>query len=185
MTYFNNNFQYKICKMVQNMSTPEREHKKQALESKMLDFRTLKGKTLLVYWALLKSGQLMGVREIQRELDFSTPSLAAYHLNKLVELSLIEKSKIGSYIVIRKANIKELRDLIIFRALNRVFALPRFAFYAIILSIMWVGYLFIWLTYEFPFLGITTSFIFVNIISLMAVTFLWYETIDLYKNKPF
>jgi predicted DNA-binding transcriptional regulator len=40
----------------------------------------LKGKTLLVYWHLLKSpGLKVGVREVQRKLGFSSPSVAVYH----------------------------------------------------------------------------------------------------------
>ncbi|NIM45531.1 MAG: hypothetical protein GTN80_07805, partial [Nitrososphaeria archaeon] len=44
----------------------------------------LKGKTLLVYWYLIKErGDSVGVREIQRALKFSSPSVASYHLEKL------------------------------------------------------------------------------------------------------
>jgi len=49
----------------------------------------LKGNTLRAYWALLSTEDgLMGVRELQRELGFSSPALAAYHLNKLVDFGL-------------------------------------------------------------------------------------------------
>ena len=42
----------------------------------------LRGKTLEVYRYLLKSKNPVGIREVQRSLDLSTPSLASYHLNK-------------------------------------------------------------------------------------------------------
>jgi len=44
----------------------------------------LKGKTLLVYMYLLRSTEpTVGVREVQRSLGFSSPSVSSYHLNKL------------------------------------------------------------------------------------------------------
>jgi hypothetical protein len=40
----------------------------------------LKGKTLLVYMHILKSKEpSVGVREIQRALSFSSPSVSSYH----------------------------------------------------------------------------------------------------------
>ena len=46
----------------------------------------LKGNTLRVYWMLLQSQSAgVGVREVQRQLGFSSPALASYHLNKLAE----------------------------------------------------------------------------------------------------
>lgn len=48
----------------------------------------LKGKTLLVYMHILKAGhETVGVREVQRTLGFSSPSVAAYHLQKLQDLA--------------------------------------------------------------------------------------------------
>ena len=53
----------------------------------------LKGNTLRVYWQLLRSSRgAVGVREVQRSLGFSSPALAAYHLNKLEELGLVRKN---------------------------------------------------------------------------------------------
>ena len=44
------------------------------------------GKTLDVYLCILTSESSMGVREIWRALNFSSPSLAQYHVNKLLGL---------------------------------------------------------------------------------------------------
>ncbi|MEM4726872.1 MAG: hypothetical protein QXD04_01275, partial [Candidatus Bathyarchaeia archaeon] len=61
----------------------------------------LKGKTLLVYMYLLKTNRpSIGVREVQRALKFSSPSVAAYHLNKLEELGLVEGVR-GEYRLVR------------------------------------------------------------------------------------
>jgi predicted DNA-binding transcriptional regulator len=43
----------------------------------------LHGKTLLVYRFIITKNEPVGVREIQRKLKFSSPSLAQYHIDKL------------------------------------------------------------------------------------------------------
>ena len=54
----------------------------------------LKGKTLLVYMYILKSSDpTVGVREVQRALGFSSPSVSSYHLNKLHELGLVDSER--------------------------------------------------------------------------------------------
>jgi len=43
----------------------------------------LRGKAWKVYWFLLKTGKSMSVREVQRALHFSSPSVANHHLEQL------------------------------------------------------------------------------------------------------
>jgi len=50
----------------------------------------LKGKPLQVYWYLITHGAA-GVREIQKSLNFSSPGIVSYQLNKLTELGIISK----------------------------------------------------------------------------------------------
>ncbi|MHA2245330.1 MAG: winged helix-turn-helix domain-containing protein [Candidatus Hodarchaeales archaeon] len=52
----------------------------------------LKGKPLQVYWYLLTHGAA-GVREIQKSLNFSSPGVVSYQLNKLTELGVISKQE--------------------------------------------------------------------------------------------
>ena len=52
----------------------------------------LKGKPLQVYWYLLTHG-IAGVREIQKSLNFSSPGIVSYQLNKLSELGIISKDE--------------------------------------------------------------------------------------------
>jgi DNA-binding transcriptional ArsR family regulator len=139
----------------------------------------LTGKTLLVYWTLLKSGSYLGVREIQRNLNFSSPSVASYHLEKLNDMGLVEKDKTGAYIVNKKANIAELNDIIIFRLAKRVIFLPRFLFYAVFLTILLIGYFILFL----PNIN-SLETIFVIIIGFTSTSFFWWETYRVYKNKP-
>jgi hypothetical protein len=82
----------------------------------------LKGTTFEVYRFLLKSNKPIGAREIQRKLGLSSPSLAVYHLEKLVEIELVNKTK-GEYSITKNL----LEDYI---KVSR-FLIPRFLFYSI------------------------------------------------------
>lgn len=55
----------------------------------------LKGKTLKVYQYIVKSKEPARVREIQRNLKFSSPSLVIYHIEKLKEEDLIKEEALG------------------------------------------------------------------------------------------
>lgn len=136
----------------------------------------LKGKTLLVYWYFLKSPtSMVGVREIQRSLGFSSPSVAAHHLEKLLSLGLIEKTKTGEYFLVQQVKVGMLR---FFTRMGR-FLVPRYLFYSVWLTTMLIFYII--------FYGHT-----VDVHNLVAIIFgvsssiiLWYETFRLWKEKPF
>jgi hypothetical protein len=55
----------------------------------------LKGRTLKVYWFMLKAGKPVRVTDIQQKLQFSSPSLVQYHVNKLVEAGLVAEEQAG------------------------------------------------------------------------------------------
>ena len=136
----------------------------------------LKGKTLLVYWYLLRSpSSRAGVREIQRSLGFSSPSVAAHHLEKLLSLGLVEKSMTGEYFLVQEVRVGLLR---FFTRLGR-FLVPRYLFYSIWLSTMFV----IYLTLYWP------SFCIHNLAAIIlgsvACFILWFETVRLWREKPF
>ena len=57
----------------------------------------LGGKSLEVYILLLEKGSELGVRDVQRELEYSSPNLAYYHLNKLHGLGYVEKTELNKY----------------------------------------------------------------------------------------
>ena len=136
----------------------------------------LKGKTLLVYWFMLRSPRsAVGVREVQRALGFSSPSVAAHHLEKLISLGLVEKKLTGEYILKREVKVGVLR---LFTRLGR-FMVPRFLFYSTWFSTMLVAYLILY--------GHSGSIH--NVVALifgaLACLILWYETIKLWMEKPF
>jgi hypothetical protein len=84
----------------------------------------LKGNTLRVYWFLLRSPTgIVGARETQRVLKFSSPALAVYHLDKLTELGLAEKTN-GEYRLVKAVNVGVLKQFVRFGS----FMLPRHFF---------------------------------------------------------
>jgi len=55
----------------------------------------LRGLTLKVYRYILQNDRPVGIREVQRGLNLSSPTLALYHMNKLEEAGLIKKEADG------------------------------------------------------------------------------------------
>ena len=133
----------------------------------------LKGNTLRVYWTLLKSQTgTTGVREIQRTLRFSSPALASYHLTKLEELGLVEKAN-GEYRLKREVRVGVLKQFTKIGA----FMLPRYAFYAGLLTTLLMFYL-------TQFREINYHSVFALIFGLLSTGILWYETVRVWRQKP-
>ncbi|MGQ9679417.1 MAG: hypothetical protein ACUVV4_01405 [Candidatus Bathyarchaeia archaeon] len=135
----------------------------------------LKGKTLLIYMHLLKVNKpTIGVREVQKALNLSSPSVAAYHLNKLLELGLVENER-GDYKLVREVKIGILRQFVTLRGL----VLPRFLFYAVLLTTMLATFI---LQYPANF---TRFYLTTLIMGTIPTIILWYETIKIWREKPF
>jgi DNA-binding transcriptional ArsR family regulator len=131
----------------------------------------LRGTTLKVYLFLLKRREPVGVREVQRALKLSSPSIAMYHLSKLEDAGLV-KSEYGSYVV----------EKIVLENSVRIshFLVPRHLFYLtfafIALTIQLTLFKPATLTREYFFSIITTS---------VLLLFLCYETIRTWlKGSP-
>ena len=60
----------------------------------------LKGTTLRVYRYLYKAGAPAGIHDVQRGLNLSSPSVAEYHIKKLLKAGLVQE-KDGGYSVDR------------------------------------------------------------------------------------
>ena len=82
----------------------------------------LKGTTLEVYRFLLKSSKPVCIRELQRALNLSSPSVANYHLSKLEDAGLLKKEQ-GNYTVAKYLLENSVKI--------RRFLVPRYLFYAI------------------------------------------------------
>jgi hypothetical protein len=95
------------------------------------------GKTLDVYLCILTKDKGIGVRDIWRELDLSSPSLAQYHVNKLLDLKLIEADIDGKYKINDQESIEAIRSFLLLRGM----LIPRLIIYAALLSGLMISYL--------------------------------------------
>lgn len=133
----------------------------------------LKGNTLRVYWFLLRSSNgMVGARETQRALGFSSPALAVYHLDKLAELGLVEKTH-GEYRLVKTVNVGFLKQFVRFGA----FMLPRYLLYATMFTALLIFYL-------TQFIRVDFYSVFALILALLATGVMWYETVKVWKQKP-
>lgn len=136
----------------------------------------LKGKTLLVYWYLLQQpSHTVGVREVQRALGFSSPSIAVHHLEKLQDLGLVRKKGTGDYVLEEEVKVGILR---FFTRMGR-FIVPRYLFYSVFFSTMLVTYVALCFL-----LQVAPSF-YVLMFGLIASVAFWFETFRLWRAKPF
>jgi DNA-binding transcriptional ArsR family regulator len=134
----------------------------------------LKGKTLIVYMYIIRVNQpSVGVREIQRALGFSSPSVSAYHLNKLKDLGLVESIR-GDYSLIRMVKVGVLKQFVTFGGIM----LPRYLFYAVLMTTMLVTYVL-----QFP-MEPTRQNITTLIMGAVPAIILWYETIRIWRDRP-
>lgn len=129
----------------------------------------LRGLTLKVYHYVLKSGHETGIREVQRALKLSSPTLAVYHLEKLENAGLVKKGAMG-YTVdkVYVRNLVRLRRLLI----------PKFFFYALFFSLAVV----LELAVFWPVV-LTREFVFAFIITCAAAISYTYETIRTWRKE--
>jgi hypothetical protein len=133
----------------------------------------LKGNTLRVYWFLLHSPTgTVGARETQRGLKFSSPALAVYHLEKLTELGLAEKTD-GEYRLVKTVNVGVLKQFVRFGA----FMLPRHFLYATMFTTLLIFYL-------TQFKSVDFYSMFALVLGSLATGITWYETFKAWRQKP-
>jgi predicted DNA-binding transcriptional regulator len=141
----------------------------------------LKGKTLQIYWYMLRDPNTsVGVREVQRSLGLSSPSVAAHHLEKLLSLGLVEKTTRGEYLLNQEIKVGILK---FFSRMGR-FLVPRHLFYAIWLTTMFVIYLVVYNVVLYQPTGSVHN-IAAIIFGVVASLVLWIETVRLWREKPF
>jgi hypothetical protein len=132
--------------------------------------RRLSGRTLQVYLYLQKKKEASGIREVQRDLGLSSPSVAEYQVEKLVELGIAGRDSYGRVFVTRKVKVKAMASYVRFGR----FTVPRLAFYASL------------------FTGIAALYIAFNFNSLSAygvavpagaAAIFWFEAYKLWKHR--
>ena len=136
----------------------------------------LRGKAWKVYWFLLKRGQPVGVREVQRTLHFSSPSVAFHHLEQLRELGLVEKQEVGGhYVLVSQVKIGVLRHYV---KLGRLL-FPRYFFYAVFSTVFYVAFLF------FLLQGLSRENLFIITFGAVVCAVFWYEAYRVWSMRPF
>ncbi len=133
----------------------------------------LKGNTLRVYWYVMNADkQTVGVREVQRALSFSSPTLALYHLDKLRDLGLVSKET-GEYRLIKEVKVDVLKQ---FMRVGRIFV-PRFSLYAVFFTVLSVYYaLSIGILDFFTFFGLSFG--------VAGAGIFWFETWKAWRQQP-
>jgi len=136
----------------------------------------LRGKDWNVYWLLLKTGRPMSVREVQKALHFSSPSVANHHLEQLRQLGLVQKQDVGgSYLLASEVKIGVLRHFI---KLGRLL-LPRYLFYAVFSTASYMTYLLVFMQ------SFTRENLFIICFGAAVTMILWYEVFRVWSLKPF
>ena len=87
----------------------------------------LRGTTLRVYWHLLQTGESTTARRVQRALGLSSPSVAAYHLEKLMSLEVVKKNTMGDYELGKTVSLDVMSSFV---KINQLM-LPRYMFYSV------------------------------------------------------
>lgn len=135
----------------------------------------LRGNTLLVYWHLLTVSSNTTIRQLQRALNLSSPSVSSHHLNRLVELELCEKQPDCTYCLSKMVHVGVLKHFV--RIRGRL--LPRYFFVALFFSM------------SLFFYSVTSLFIepgpFDRLVTISALlvgaAIGWVETYRLYKLR--
>ncbi len=136
----------------------------------------LRGKAWKVYWYLLKNGNPVGVREVQRALHFSSPSIAFHHLEQLRELGLVQKQDVGGhYVLVGEVKIGVLKHYV---KLGKLL-FPRFFFYALFSTLFYGLYL------AFMVQSFTRDNLFIILFGGIVCGIFWYEAYRVWGMRPF
>jgi len=130
----------------------------------------IRGNTLRVYVQLLKRGP-SELRDVQRSLGLSTPSLASYHLGRLSRAGYVAQDQYGRYMVTGKPPAE------ILAGYSKVGTtiVPQLFFFSLLFSIL-VAF------FSYEVLSNGSFVVFLVAVSIAAVLSLWYETARLWQK---
>ena len=130
----------------------------------------IRGNTLKIYIYLLRHGH-SELRAIQRGVGLSSPSLASYHLGKLLEAGFVKQDEYGRYFALKEASEKVLEGY------SRIGSaiVPQLFYFALLFTII------------VPFFSIMalqepTSVPYLVAICAAMVIVLWYETLRVWRK---
>ncbi len=131
---------------------------------------SITGNTLRVYLYLLHAGECE-LRDVQRALGFTTPSLASYHLGKLISAGFVSQNSYGRYLVMKDSTSEILEGYV--KLGTRI--VPQLFFFAVLFSAIvgFFGLMSLFYPQFVPLLVLT---------SLALVAVLWYETLRVWRR---
>ena len=133
--------------------------------------REITGNTLRVYLHLITHGP-SELREVQHGLDFSTPSLASYHLKKLTAHGYVTQDRDGKYLAVKEASTEILEGY----TKIGTSLVPQTLFLTIFFTIV-IAF------FSYQAIVSPEFTIYLAIFALAAVMLLgWYETIRLWRR---
>lgn len=133
----------------------------------------LHGNTLRVYLYILKfRGDSVGIRQVQRALGFSSPTLAVHHLEKLRDLGLVAKES-AEYRLIQEVKVGVFRQFV---RMGDIFV-PRQMVYAVAFTTLLIYYL-------FQLVELNFYSIYALILAVTATVTMWFETFRAWREKP-
>lgn len=136
----------------------------------------LRGKDWQVYWLLLKNSRPMTVREVQKTLHFSSPSVSLHHLEQLRTLGLVKKEDVGgNYSLVSEVKIGILRHFI---KLGKLL-FPRYFFYALFTTTFYMFYVLAFMQ------GFTRESLFTLTFGAIVLAIFWYEAVRVWSLRPF
>jgi DNA-binding transcriptional ArsR family regulator len=132
--------------------------------------KEITGNTLRVYLHLVTHGPCE-LREVQRGLGLSTPSLASYHLNRLTGAGYVKQDRDGKYFAIKEASTE------ILEGYTRIGTalVPQILFFTILFTILITFF-------SYQAINSPEFTIYLAVTSLAAVILLWYETLRLWRR---
>jgi DNA-binding transcriptional ArsR family regulator len=141
-----------------------------SMRNRPKDSLDLKGNTLRAYIQVLKHGPCE-LKDVQRGLGLSSPSLASYHLKRLMEAGFVYQDEYGRYV----ASKDSAGDVLAGYSKIGTAIVPQFSFFAVLFTIL-LGFF----SYEIWYVpGVLPYFI---LVSLASAAVLWYETFRLWRR---
>jgi len=132
--------------------------------------KAITGNTLRTYLYLAAHGPCE-LREVQRGLEMSTPSLASYHLGRLVEAGYAKQDEEGRYVAVKESSTEILQG---YSKVGNTLV-PQLFFFTVLFTVLVAFFSYQSTQSEsyVPYLIAT---------SLAVVTLLWYETARLWQR---
>ena len=138
--------------------------------TRMRASKEITGNALRVYLYLIKHGPCE-LRDVQRGADLSTPSLASYHLNRLIEASYVKQDGEGKYAAVMEAT----SDILSGYSKIGTTIVPQLLFFTVLFTIITVFF-------SYQALSIPSFTVYLIAAALAMVLLLWYETIRLWRK---